>query len=227
MRLYLRKCAATAAVLASLILMGMGTRDVVSRIVFPDRPITFDALGLLEGKVEAAYIPTVIKSIQSGTVAMLNVTSNTATITSVVTANSLLFPQGQIATSGNSDGFWTIRLALTNATTITGTRYGNDAGQTHTVSFTVVELRPGVLKSNQSGTISLLNLASNTATITSVNTAKSVALLWGFDINNSGAGAINDHFPKLTLTNATTLTAAVQNLINAGYEVGYQVAEFN
>lgn len=78
----------------------------------------------------------VIKSIQYGTIALAAVTSNTATITSVNTAKSVLIHLGaQVdSTVANTMG---VRLALTNATTITATR-SNGTGDA-TVGFCVVE----------------------------------------------------------------------------------------
>ncbi len=84
--------------------------------------------------------PLTIKSIQRGTIALGPATSNTATITSVNTSYAQLANLGQqngnptVAGAQQSN----VRLAFTNATTITGTTTGDD-GSAITVGFQVTE----------------------------------------------------------------------------------------
>lgn len=82
------------------------------------------------------FLPGSIKSIQRGTIAIASGTSNTATITSVDTAKSILFKLGEYSTETGINNVLTA-LALTNATTITATR-GSSTGTT-TVGYQVVE----------------------------------------------------------------------------------------
>lgn len=79
------------------------------------------------------------------------------------------------------------------------------------------------VKSIQSGTIAIANASSsNTATISSVNTAKSVAFLTG---TTAGASNFAEANVGLILTNATTVTA--ERATNTGGATAYYtVVEF-
>ena len=79
---------------------------------------------------------TVIKSIQRGTIVLINVNSNTATISAVVTAKTKLNWLGQ--TLGSDVLPDMVRLSLTNTTTITATRI-NSTADVSTVSFEAIE----------------------------------------------------------------------------------------
>lgn len=80
------------------------------------------------------------------------------------------------------------------------------------------------VKSVQTGTIVITatNL-TNTATISSVNTAKSVVLFGGWTTDNNSGTLV--FAPYLTLTNATTVTATRSNTSNTT-TVSYTVLEF-
>ncbi len=153
---------------------------------------------------------SLIKSIQYGTTVATVAGTATATITAVDTANSVIQFLGSSSNSALNGGHWAGYCKLTNATTVTTTYQA--VTDTRTLSFCVIEYLPGVIKSKQSVTISCLFVASNTATITSVNTAKTM-------ISNGGIsmylGAM-DEPSRLTLTNATTVT------MNRGGTSGYQ-----
>ena len=168
---------------------------------------------------------SLIKSIQAGTVAMTNAqTSNTATITTVNTANTVLIYLGSNynndadADASRYDGY----LQLTNATTITGTRV--TANATLTIAFMVLEFWPGIIKSNQLGTINTGAATSNTETITAVRVAKTVVFYLGA-ITNEVLGYGSRNTGTMVLTNATTVTFtrgnASDQLIGS-----YQVIEF-
>lgn len=60
------------------------------------------------------------------------------------------------------------------------------------------------IKSIQRGTIAISSAASNTATITSVDTAKSELRALGYTVSSAGD---QQYVPRITLTNATTITA--------------------
>lgn len=84
------------------------------------------------------YYPGVVKSRQANTLALPGVGTNAATITSVNTALTSLTSLG--AVTDGSSGFgadYLGMLALTNATTVTGTRAG--AANTLTFSYQVLE----------------------------------------------------------------------------------------
>ena len=92
-----------------------------------------------------------------------------------------------------------------------------------------------VIKSIQQGTIAVTTLASGleataTATITSVDTAKAYVVWQGHtvaDIDSAGTGVTLAS--RVTLTNATTVTATGQSSVAGGQTltVGYVVVEFS
>lgn len=84
---------------------------------------------------------------------------------------------------------------------------------------------PGTaIKSVQRGTIDMNGVTSNTATITSVDTAK--ASLRGLG-NTFGAGTDPNLFcMRLVFTNATTITCVVSGAPAAGSVIGFEVMEW-
>lgn len=148
--------------------------------------------------------------------------SFTDTITSVDTTKTLLFYNGAIvpATSSTVTSF-ACTTVLTNATTVTVTRVGTNTGS-QTINYTAVTFAGAALNSSvQRGTITLSAQTSNTATITSINTAKSFVNYGNFRVT---AANDNTDIPTLALTNATTVTAAVNS---AGSPIAaFEVLEF-
>jgi hypothetical protein len=164
-----------------------------------------------------------IRSIQAGSIAINAAASNTATIASVIVGNSVIIYGGHTTNDvGTTRPVTTARVTLTNSTTVTATNGLNSGIQT--VTFTVIEFEPGVLRSVQRGTITVGASATETATITAVDTRKAAVIFLGFTI---AAFASNDLvYPRLDLTNSTTVTATVA-LAGGSTVVGYQVVEFN
>lgn len=169
-------------------------------------------------------------SVQHGTIST-TAASATATISAVNTANSLLLFNGQDNpyASGNTvyDAF--VAYTLTNSTTVTQTRSHTD-GSALTGAFCVVEFAPGVVRSVQYGTVSLATGVSNTASITSVNTSKSIISYLGQTTNDFNSGSYwNTQYNscRAVLTNATTVTATRRS--DAGFggpTVYFVVVEF-
>lgn len=217
----MKKILLSAATLLIALFAIFGVRDV-SYIAFPRQAIHFDPLRLLGDKVDAFYRPTVIKSIQRGSIVMTGAGSNTATITSVSTANSLLVYLGcsgsDASTSITTTGYGA--LTFTNATTITANRQ-NGTGNL-TVSYEVIEFYPGVIKSMQRG--STVYVGATTATITSVNTAKTMvtSLGWLGDTNTFTASV---SMMDVVLNSATQLLFSQGNGA-ATITMKWQVAEF-
>jgi hypothetical protein len=86
-----------------------------------------------------SYAPSVIKSIQQGTITFTgtNITSGTATITSVDTTKAMCLTTGG-SQSGTS--WLSSKVILTNATTVTAsTSNDNGAARTYTTGYIVVE----------------------------------------------------------------------------------------
>lgn len=147
----------------------------------------------------------VIKGIQSGTITLVGVGANTATIAAVDMGTTLLFYAGNSESNGGSaDGF--CRLVLTNSTTVTASRSGG--ANTAVVSFFTVEFVPGVFKSLQNPTITIVDTAtSNTATINAVDTTKTFLNYQGTDVGDNASGNSSNWMSRLILTNSTTVTA--------------------
>ena len=87
------------------------------------------------------------------------------------------------------------------------------------------QLGGDVVKSIQTGTITV-SATSQTATITSVDTAKAIVLPGGHS-ESDGAAALRGSFSRVVLTNATTVTATRGTDVAADGIVAYTVLEFN
>lgn len=170
---------------------------------------------------------TGIKSVQQFTIALTSVNSNTRTIVSVDVANSLLIYNGiSIADASILGTENLIRLALTNATTVTATRQGSTNAGTRTVAFTVVEFYPGVLKSVQYDTVTLGASASGTKAITAVDVTKSVILPLGFESTNaSSVTGQSAPWLRWALTSSVLVTATMDTGFT-NMTAGFCVAEF-
>ena len=176
-----------------------------------------------------AGVSGIIESIQQISITIAGGTSsNTATITSVDTSRSLLLYNGQTtALTGDTEGeqfggpITSVRGGLTNATTVTATRGGTSATPV-TAYYTVVQFKSGATTQIQKGTIALSAATSNTATITSVDTSRSVAFHNGWSTATASRGTTPG---TIVLTNATTVTAQVNGASNI--TVAYTVVEFS
>lgn len=172
----------------------------------------------------------VVKIIQRGTIALAaGVATNTATIVAVNMNNAVVHSAGNTGDSGSASyGTDTIDLQLTNATTVTATNGQLVTTDTITVPYQVIEYFPGVLKSLQRGTITLTSgQASNTATITQVDTTRAVIVWSGCrETSTNGYGTPQKVWVDLVLTNSTTVTLARFASGTFTFTVPYQVAEF-
>lgn len=167
---------------------------------------------------------SVIKSIQKGSITIgAAASSNTATISAVTTANTVLIYDGaQCGQTNQTSGLdAAVRISLTNSTTVTATRGGTSSSVT--VNFTVVEFASGV-NSVQAGTIAIVGAAtSNTATISAVGA--NAFVMW---LGSSTATAnvdTGDLQGSVTLTNTTTVTARCE--ANVALTIGYMVADLD
>ncbi len=128
-------------------------------------------------------------SAQTGNIALgSGVTSNTATVSSVSTSNAFLVWAGCDTTStGNTMTRVLTSIELTNATTITATR-NNGTSSTNNISYALLELTPGIIKSIQK--IAATQATSGTtldATISAVTTANTV-VFWNGMTTALGTG---------------------------------------
>lgn len=130
--------------------------------------------------------------------------SNTGSLTTVDATRTVIFPSG--FNSSNSSGTAAAdygRITLTDANTVTATRNSNQLPTTLSCSITAVEFTSNVVESVQYGTISLTGTSANTATITAVDTSRSI-VIWLGSSGDDAAGRTGNAF--LVLTNGTTVT---------------------
>lgn len=186
----------------------------------PQKILTGSAL---DSRVAQFGQRSMIRSIQRGVLSIPNGSS-----TAAATISTVDMPNSVLSVSQDGDGAvgrWdasTGTVVLTNATTITATRT-TITGDVLRTSYEVIEYWPGVIKSVQRGTITLASVGSNTATITTVDTSKSQL----FDLRYSTTELASPQTitTRLTLTNATTVTAS--RAVGTGTNVSsYQVVEF-
>lgn len=191
------------------------------------RPRTFIGPQAMGGTVALWGASSFIKSVQRGTMTGAYPTDATATISAVDTANSIVVWLGVQQTNVNTNFAVAIgSLELTNSTTVTG-KQSPSGGVNMTFSYEVIEFYPGILKSKQTGTVSVGGSASATATVTSVNTAKSQLAFQGYRIGTSAGPTTDAYATTLVLTNGTTITAARNTADGANTITAYfQLVEF-
>lgn len=177
-----------------------------------------------------------VASVQYGSISLpAGTLSATATITSVDTTRSVVMSLGCKTNAPDTNGTaWAegeSKVTLTNSTTVTASGGGNSYTSVH--YFVVITFNPGSVKSLQDVTISGAdNTTSDTATITSVNTSKTVifmrdALLGRGQTANVGSGLTQIAYGT-TLTNATTVTHFRQGQVGSGRgDTNITVVEFN
>ena len=176
------------------------------------------------GHYTGGSVAGAISSVQYGTVTIgTSSTSGTAAISSVVTANSIVIPLGPPTSNLNTleCADYPI-LTLTNSTTVTATRASSYDTSIVVQSFVVINFYS--LKTNHTGTITISG-TSGTATISSVNTAKAICFYTGLNLNEIVA-LYGTNAPRLTLTNSTTVTVAINSAPTGTLYVGFVVAEF-
>lgn len=179
--------------------------------------------------LEATYVPTILKSVQRGTITITNgSTSNTATITSVSTANAVVHLMGYSGNDTSNAVADFVRVDLTNATTVTARRDSGTTGSA-TAAYEVIEFVASFVKSVQTGTIAFTDggALTNTATITGVTTAKTLLFHTGQGVTGgtTSGGATSSIETRLDLTNATTVTATRNTVAGTGATVGFTAVE--
>lgn len=161
--------------------------------------------------------------VQRGVIDLSVATSATAIVSPVVPENSRLRFLGV-------DNNWTsvelqyeqVRVTLTNATTITATRFAIGGLQAR-VSWELTEYMPGVLKSVVRDTISIAGATSATKIIAPVDMNKTEIDWLGL---STDATTDENGYAKVVLTNATTVTASRRGAGAPTTIVGFQVVEF-
>lgn len=170
------------------------------------------------------FAPSVVKSVQQGSTTMAAAaTSNTTTISSVDTANSVVFHLGHsttLTTFSTTSIFGTV--TLTDATTITVNR--GASSNALTVGWVVLEFNPGYIKSLQTRTVTLTsNTTSSTDTITSVDTANSFIVYQG--VLCAGSTIQTNWFYTTVLTSSTQVTLTRSNTSTTSRTARFTVVE--
>jgi hypothetical protein len=84
-----------------------------------------------------------------------------------------------------------------------------------------------VIKSIQRGTITIADASTtNTATISSVSTSKSLVLFGGFSTTYASSDNVSRVAGRVELTDSTTVTATRASSSGGSMVVAYQVVEF-
>lgn len=152
--------------------------------------------------------------------------SSTQAITSVNVNNTMLFSAGWDNNQNETNATDEQRITLTNGTTVTTTTGVANGDAAIVVNFSVVEFVSGVLAQNaQRGSITLAASTSNTATITSAATSKTICNWLGYSTATTAVTTHATLLPSIIQTNATTITA---NLNSSGSIVAsYEALTFN
>lgn len=189
--------------------------------------------GLIAAFTETGAAPAgIIESIQQVEFTIASsATSGTTTISSVDTAKTAIFFSHHILGGRRQTNTSTVandamvRVDLTNGTTVTATR-GDNPAFAITVVCTVVEFTSAAVDSIQQGSIQFTGTTtSNTDTISSVDTARSVVVHNGVDTSQN-ASIGGSAFTDVVLTNATTVTATRDAAGSATINTNYVVIEF-
>lgn len=165
-------------------------------------------------------------AVQNFSVALTSVSSNTATISSVTTTQTVLTYGGYTDTN-SSTGLQTNspRVELTNATTITANK-SSTAGSTSTFYGSVLEFSASLIKSMQRGTIVISGSATNTATVSSVSVTKTIIGYLGQEAASGTGGNVQEIIAYDIQTSGTIVTAGVNTTPGGNVTVSYEVAEF-
>lgn len=174
------------------------------------------------GFVVVVFNTAAIQSIQTSE-RLYSANSTNVTISSVTTANTMLAWGGFTSSSGGGNDAY---MSLTGATTV-NVNSVNDTD--FRIGFTVIEFKSGVLaRAVQRGQITLTNLTSQTATITSASTAKTILNFCGSQ-QGEGTASLGDEMLAVAQTNATTVTgtAGTTSSFSSVRKVGYEAVTFN
>lgn len=167
-----------------------------------------------------------IKSIQAFTITIANgAATGTQAITAVDVANSFVLWLGTSHAAAGTDNRGNAYVQLTSSILVTATRSSDADSKTDPtlVSFLVVEMQPGVIKSIQVGLITLAGVASNTAAITAVNTAKTFLAPQGWAGDTPGSDTL---YAKQVLTSSILVTVS-RGATSGNVAMPFAAVEFN
>lgn len=176
----------------------------------------FLAVGLLATQ---SGFGAILKRIQTGTLSLTSVVTQTAVIDAVDPAKSFVIATGAENAASPRRQLYTIQL--TNGTLITATRSQSSANAFN-VRYYVVEFLRGVTVQRGMGTLSA---ATTNTTITSVGTLANAFTLFSYR-NNNNASFGTDDFTRSNLTSTTNLQIIGQASSTSGF-FEYQVVTYD
>lgn len=147
-----------------------------------------------------------VQSVQRGSITLTGVASNTTSISSVTTANSVLLYCGHTSTTNSDYSSEGIRLTFASATSVQGTRQGTSGNRT--VYFSALEFKSAVIDSIQNVTAPKnASSASGSVTISAVDMSRTW-LVWGGKLHTTvSAGWTYHSYFQLTSTTNIAVTA--------------------
>ena len=173
------------------------------------------------------FYPFAVQSVQQDAIQLVSVATHDESITSVDTTRSFAVHLGQShGSSGSNDfNYNQAHINLQSATTVRITKDNVNFGPI-TVSFAVIQFRPGILKSVQPLSITIAaGTTSTNQAITAVNDTAAM-LVWGGFILNAFAGNSETFMPHVFRTSTTNVRAARTGLNNFVNIVNCTVVEF-
>ena len=152
---------------------------------------------------------TLVTSIQQFTIAIDNAaTTNTATISAVNAASSIIIYDGVLTNGAGTDVEEALaECTLTNSTTVTATRGAQDGTKDTTIRGVVVEFNPRLVASVEYGTVNIPTSASTgTATLaTAVPSSRAAVIFLGSRVTG-GTTAYTHAQMTVDLTGPATVT---------------------
>ncbi len=170
------------------------------------------------------FASAAIQNIQQGTITMTAAASNTATITAVVTANSIVHYNG--ATCTDTTASFSInmnKLVLTNTTTVTATRV--TATNNLTARFVVIEFAAGVLNQAVQSITAAANTTALSAALTAFDPRYTMAFYGGFSWNtatNTDSGGL----PCISSAGPANYALITGYVSAITYNPSWQIVEF-
>ncbi len=169
------------------------------------------------------FVSSAIQNIQQGTITMTAAASNTATITAVVAANTIVHYNGA-TTTDTSASFSIIKnkLVLTNTTTITATR--TTGTNNLTARFVAIEFAAGVLNQAVQSITAASNTTALSAALTLFDSRYTLAFHggWSYNSANSDTGGA----PSLENGGNTNYVLRSGYASGFTYNPSWQIAEF-
>ena len=195
-----------------------------------DVKIVVDGTSVINASVASGAITVAdyITAVNYGTPSIAaGETSGTLGFSAVTTSRSMVLFNGfKTDHPSNTPRQYLTRVELSSSTVLTAYRGTSDAVYGVDASAMVVDWGSNAVESVQHGTITIgSGSTSGTATITSVDLTRSAVIYLG-TTTTSTTTLLRTLYPRIDLTNATTVTATRASSSTAVLTVGYCVVQF-